>query len=145
MRSAREVVGRAVGRAVVDDEELEVVERLREDALHRLRQEPQVVVDRHQHGHERLREARRPPFQPEPEAQQRPLPLRPQPVRRRVGHAGQQRATAAESRRVTRSHSAATAGFCEPGPHRRAEALLLPRPRTDSGHRCPHAACGAGA
>ncbi len=49
-RPSAQHLRRAVGRAVVDDHELEVTEILREDALNRLAHERLAVEDRHEHG-----------------------------------------------------------------------------------------------
>jgi hypothetical protein len=48
-----EQLRRRIGRSVVDDDQLEVGQRLSEHALHRLADEAGVVVDGHEHGDER--------------------------------------------------------------------------------------------
>ena len=41
-----------IGRAIVDDDELEILERLRQDAFHGLAQKRLPVVNRHDNAHQ---------------------------------------------------------------------------------------------
>src|SRR5205823_825577 len=88
-----------VGGAIVDDEELEVVERLREHALERLAQEPLPVANGQDYA----------------DARSHPLMPRPRAARAAGGRAAPARACAASSRRSRASSQAtraASGGTC---------------------------------